>query len=105
QKHRWVKGGQGLKAIGYLIFITGLLAHLSMVAALFVLPIFPALLVIAIKWSADLLIIVPVLARTRMQMLLKYFPIYEVYLALFVFSMPVLIAQRNVKWKGRVYRH
>ena len=105
QKHRWVKGGEGLKAIGYLIFIIGLLANLAMITSLFILPVFAALLVIAIKWSADLLIILPVLARTRMQSLLKYFPIYEVYLALFVFSMPVMIAQKNVKWKGRVYRH
>ncbi len=105
QKHRWVKGGEGLRAVGYLIFILGLLANLAMVTALFVLPIPAALAVIAVKWSADLLIVLPVLARTRMQALLKYFPVYQVYLALFVFSMPVMIAQKNVKWKGRVYRH
>jgi len=105
QKHRWVKGGQGLKALGYFIVFIGLLSNLAMIAALFVLPLAAALLVIAIKWSADLLVILPVLARTRMNVLLKYFPIYEIYQALFVFSMPVMIAQKNVKWKGRVYRH
>ena len=105
QKHRWVKGGEGLKAIGYLIFILGLLANLAMITAFIFLPVFPALVVIAIKWSADLLIILPTLARTRMQALLKYFPVYEIYLALFVFSMPIMIAQKNVKWKGRVYKH
>ncbi len=105
QKHRWVKGGEGLKAVGYLIFLLGLLANLAMVLAFFFLPIIAAIAVIVIKWSADLLIILPVLARTRMQALLKYFPVYEVYLALFVFSMPIMIAQKNVKWKGRVYKH
>ncbi len=105
QKHRWVKGGEGLKAVGYLIFILGLLSNIAMITAFIFLPLIAALAVIAIKWSADLLIILPVLARTRMQALLKYFPAYEVYLALFVFSMPVMIAQKNVKWKGRVYRH
>jgi cellulose synthase/poly-beta-1,6-N-acetylglucosamine synthase-like glycosyltransferase len=105
QKHRWVKGGEGLKAIGYLIFIIGLLAHAAMVLALFFLPLGAACAVIGIKWSADLLIILPVLARTRMQALLKYFPIYEVYLVFFIFSMPVMMAQKNVKWKGRVYKH
>jgi cellulose synthase/poly-beta-1,6-N-acetylglucosamine synthase-like glycosyltransferase len=105
QKHRWVKGGEGLKAVGYLIFIIGMLAHLAMVLALFVLPLPVALAVIGIKWSADLVIILPVLARTRKQELLKFFPVYEIYLALFVFSMPIMIAQKNVKWKGRVYKH
>jgi len=105
QKHRWVKGGEGLKAFGYVIFIIGLLGNLAMVTALFTLPVVAALAVIAIKLSADLLVIVPILARTRMQELLKFFPVYEIYLALFVFSMPIMILQKNVKWKGRVYRH
>lgn len=105
QKHRWVKGGQSLKAIGYLIFGIGLVGNLAMLTALFILPLWPALLVIAIKWAADLLIIMPVLARTKMERLLTYFPLYELYLALFVFSMPAMIMQKNVKWKGRVYKH
>ncbi|MDP4199795.1 MAG: glycosyltransferase [Bacteroidota bacterium] len=105
QKHRWVKGGESLKALGYLIFIIGLLGHAAMIAALFVLPVAAALAVIAIKWSADLLIILPVLTRTSKQSLLKFFPIYEVYLALFIFSMPIMMMQKNVKWKGRVYKH
>jgi 1,2-diacylglycerol 3-beta-glucosyltransferase len=105
QKHRWVKGGQGLKAIGWVIFILGLFGNGSMIVAPFFLPLWPALAIIAIKWLADLLIIFPVLAATRKLELLKYFPIYELYLFLFVFSMPVMILQRNVKWKGRVYKH
>jgi len=105
QKHRWVKGGQKLKALGWLIFIFGLLGNLAMILAFFVLPFFAALLVVLIKWSADLFIILPVLTRARMQHLLKYFIFYEPYLSLFVFSMPIMIMQKNVKWKGRVYKH
>lgn len=105
QKHRWVKGGEGLKAIGYLIYITGLLGNLAMFAALFVLPLPAALAVIALKWSSDLLIILPILARTRRNYLLKYFPLYEVYLFFFVLSMPFMMLQKNVTWKGRVYKH
>jgi 1,2-diacylglycerol 3-beta-glucosyltransferase len=105
QKHRWVKGGQGLKAIGYVIFAIGLLGNLAMATALFALPIAAALMVILIKWAGDLLIILPVLIRTRQVRLLIYFPIYEIYLFLFVFSMPIMMMQKNVKWKGRVYQH
>jgi len=105
QKHRWVKGGENLKALGYLIFFIGILGNLAMVTALFTLPLIAAVVVIAIKWSADLLVILPVLARTRKSALLKYFPVYEIYLATFVFSMPIMIMQKNVKWKGRVYQH
>ncbi len=105
QKHRWVKGGEGLKFVGYVIFILGLLAQLAMVTAFIVLPFPIALATVAIKWSADLLVIVPVLTRTRKLSLLKYYPVYEIYLALFVFSMPIMLAQKNVKWKGRVYRN
>ncbi len=105
QKHRWVKGGEGLKFVGYVIFIIGMLAHLAMVLAFFVLPIATAFAVIGIKWAADLLIILPVLVRTGKQSLLKFFPIYEIYLALFIFSMPIMLMQKNVKWKGRVYKH
>jgi cellulose synthase/poly-beta-1,6-N-acetylglucosamine synthase-like glycosyltransferase len=105
QKHRWVKGGQRLKFVGYLIFIIGLLGNLAMVLAPFLLPFRSAFLVIAIKWVADALVILPVLNRTRKWFLLTYFPLYEIYLPLFVFMMPVMIAQKNVKWKGRVYQH
>jgi 1,2-diacylglycerol 3-beta-glucosyltransferase len=105
QKHRWVKGGQDLKAFGYLIFGIGFLGNLSMILAPFLLPAFAAIIVILIKWAADLLIIVPVLTRVRKARLLRYFPMYELYLALFVFSMPVMIMQKNVVWKGRVYKH
>jgi 1,2-diacylglycerol 3-beta-glucosyltransferase len=104
QKHRWVKGGEALKGLGYLIVFIGLLGNLAWLSAIFALPLFAALLVIAIKWSADLLVIVPIVASTRKTDLLKFFPIYEIYLALFVFSMPIMIMQKNVKWKGRVYR-
>ncbi len=104
QKHRWVKGGQSLKAIGYVIFAIGLLGNLAMAAALFVLPLAAALMVILIKWAGDLLIILPVLVRTRQVRLLRYFPVYEIYLFLFVFSMPVMMMQKNVKWKGRIYK-
>jgi 1,2-diacylglycerol 3-beta-glucosyltransferase len=105
QKHRWVKGGQSLKAIGYLIFGIGLLGNLAMLLAPFFLQAMAALLVILIKWAADLLIIMPVLTKVRKVHLLKYFPVYELYIALFVFSMPVMIMQKNVVWKGRVYKH
>jgi cellulose synthase/poly-beta-1,6-N-acetylglucosamine synthase-like glycosyltransferase len=105
QKHRWVKGGEELKALGYLIFIMGLAGNIAMMSALFFLPIPAALGVIGLKWSADLLVILPVLARTQRNDLLKYFPLYEIYLFFFVLSMPVMIMQKNVKWKGRVYRH
>ena len=82
-----------------------LLANLAVVSAFFVLPPIMALITIGIKWAADLCIILPVLARTRKLSLLKFFPLYEIYLVLFVFSMPIMMAQKNVKWKGRVYRH
>ena len=105
QKHRWVKGGEGLKFTGYVIFVMALLANLAVVLAFFMLPPMMAVITIAIKWAADLCIIIPVLARTRKLSLLKFFPLYEIYLVLFVFSMPIMMSQKNVKWKGRVYRH
>jgi 1,2-diacylglycerol 3-beta-glucosyltransferase len=103
QKHRWVKGGQSLEALGYLIFILAALSNLAMIAAPFLLPLPVALAVIGVKWFADLLMILPVVSVTRTQYLLKWFPIYELYLALFIFSIPIMLMQKNVKWKGRVY--
>ncbi len=105
QKHRWVKGGQSLKFIGYVILVSATLGNLAMFSALFLLPLATALTVIAIKWAADLCIIMPVLGRTKKWTLLKFFPLYELYLSLFVFSIPVMLMQKNVKWKGRVYKH
>ncbi len=105
QKHRWVKGGEGLKFVGYVIFIMALLAHLAVILAFFMLPPMIAILTIGIKCGADLCIILPVLIRTHKLSLLKYFLAYEIYLLFFVFSMPIMMAQKNVKWKGRVYKH
>jgi cellulose synthase/poly-beta-1,6-N-acetylglucosamine synthase-like glycosyltransferase len=105
QKHRWVKGGQGLKALGWLIFILGFLGNLTMILAPIFLPAFAAILVIFAKWSADLLILVPVLTKLRMTRLLWYFPLYELYLFFFVVSIPAMVLKKNVVWKGRLYKH
>ena len=104
QKHRWVKGGEGLKLYGYVIFALGLLGQAAMIAAPFVLPLTTALVVIGLKWLADLSISIQILKHTRHRELLAFFPIYEIYLALFIFSMPIMLLQKDVKWKGRVYR-
>jgi cellulose synthase/poly-beta-1,6-N-acetylglucosamine synthase-like glycosyltransferase len=104
QKQRWVKGGQGLKGIGYLIVGLGLFGNLAMMLALFLLPLPAALATIFVKLCADLLVVLPVLARTRMNTLLRYFLAYEIYLTFYVLVIPIMLSQKKVKWKGRVYQ-
>jgi cellulose synthase/poly-beta-1,6-N-acetylglucosamine synthase-like glycosyltransferase len=104
QKQRWVKGGQGLKGVGYLIVGLGLFGNVALMLALFLLPLPAAIATILIKLSADLLVVLPVLARTRMMILLKYFLAYEIYLTFYVLCIPIMLSQKKVKWKGRVYQ-
>ena len=105
QKHRWVKGGEGLKGFGYSIVILGLAGNISMMLALFYLSLPLALLVIGIKWLADFAVMYPVLSTSNHRGLMKFFPLFELYFPFFVLSMPIMIMQKNVKWKGRVYKH
>ena len=93
-----------MKGIGYLIVGLGLFGNLAMMLAPFLLPLPAALATIAVKLSADLLVVLPVLARTRSMPLLKYFLPYEIYLTLYVLVIPVMLSQKKVKWKGRVYQ-
>ena len=103
QKHRWVIGGKDIKVMGKIILLLGFIGAFTLIAAPFVLPLKFALAAIAVKFLGDLLIIYPVLRSLKQMKLIWFLFVYQLYLFFFLFCVPILYIQKDVKWKGRVY--
>ena len=103
QKHRWVTGGKDIGPPGWIIIGLGFIGAFAMVLAPFVLPFTFVMLVLALKFIADLFILVPTLRSINKLSLLLYFPLYQLYLFSFLMCVPILYFQKDVLWKGRVF--
>ncbi len=103
QKHRWVIGGKDIRVMGKIILLLGFIGAFTLIAAPFVLPLKLALLVIAVKFFGDLLIIYPTLSGMKQMKLIWFLPVYQLYLFFFLLCVPILYLQKEVRWKGRVY--
>ncbi len=104
QKHRWVEGGKKIGPPGWVIIILGFIGAFTMVLAPFALPCNFVLLVLGVKFCADILILLPTLRSLRKVSLLIYLPLFQLYLFTFLMCVPILYFQKDVLWKGRVFR-
>jgi cellulose synthase/poly-beta-1,6-N-acetylglucosamine synthase-like glycosyltransferase len=103
QKHRWVIGGKDIGPPGWIIIILGFIGAFTMVLAPFILPLNFLLIVLGLKFAADLFILIPSLRSLRRLSLLPYFPLFQIYLFSFLMCVPILYFQKDVLWKGRIF--
>jgi cellulose synthase/poly-beta-1,6-N-acetylglucosamine synthase-like glycosyltransferase len=104
QKNRWVQGGKDIGWFGALILAFGYVGIVILLGAPFLSSSWLIFTVIGAKCLADAILLVPTLHAIGRLRTIYYFPLYQVYLLFFLLCVPILYFQRNVKWKGRVYR-
>jgi cellulose synthase/poly-beta-1,6-N-acetylglucosamine synthase-like glycosyltransferase len=104
QKQRWVQGGKSIGVPGWIIIIVGFIGVLLLLLLPFACSVSFALTFLGLKYLGDLLILFPTLRSIRRLNILLYLPIYQLYLVFFLLCVPILYFQRDVTWKGRVYK-
>lgn len=103
QKHRWGRGGRESSFSGYSILIVAFLMLVAFCVAPFVSPT-AWIVVWGVKFVADLLLLVPVLKELRLLSSLRSFLPFQFYFIVQAVVVPLLIVNRNVTWKGRVFK-
>ncbi len=104
QRRRWFVGGRGMTASRVLAFAGIYLFHLALAAGVWLSdPLLWAAL-LAIKLTADYLLVLPALIALKQHRLTPYWLHFEVYLCLYVLILPVLALFRpRISWKGRMF--
>ena len=103
QKHRWGRGGMESSLHGYSILLLAFLMLLALTIAPFVSPLAWAI-VWGTKFCADLLLLLPVMKELRQMGGLQGFIPFQFYFIVQAVVVPILLPNRNVTWKGRVFR-
>lgn len=103
QKHRWGRGGMESTLHGYSILIIAFLMLIALCTAPFVSPLAWGI-VWGTKFVADLILLAPVMRELRMMESLKSFVPFQFYFIVQALVVPMLLSNRNVMWKGRVFR-
>lgn len=103
QKKRWAVGGLKVPPGGFSIMFWGFFTNLCVLLT----PVFfsPSwLYLVLFKISIDFFVLYPVHRILGITKNLKYFPLYQIYYLIYVIMLPfILLLNRKVKWKGRVY--
>jgi 1,2-diacylglycerol 3-beta-glucosyltransferase len=104
QKHRWGKGGLGMKPSGFAVMAIGFGLN-ALVLILFLFGNAPlAAASIFLKMAADFGFLSTVLSRLNRRHLLKHFLAFEVYFFSYVLFLPFIVFfGGRVIWKGRDY--
>ncbi len=101
QKKRWFRGGAGINSLGY---ITGILLYLTNTVLLtgwiYLHPL-AYLLFFILKSYSELILILPVYKRLEIKKLLKYYPLFSIYFALYGIILPItFLTGKKINWKG-----
>lgn len=103
QKHRWGRGGMESTPHGYSILVVAFLMLCALLAAPFVSP-----LAWGVAWGtkflADVLLLAPVARRLGVLSGLSAFIPFQFYFLAQALIVPIMVANPNVVWKGRVFQ-
>jgi cellulose synthase/poly-beta-1,6-N-acetylglucosamine synthase-like glycosyltransferase len=105
QRLRWVKGGRGTSAWGYILMTVSFLAHAGMCTPLLT-GVHDSLVLgaIASVLLADFVFLLRLLKRFRLVKLILYFPLFEFFYLLYTLFFAVLfLLPVKVIWKDRSY--
>lgn len=102
QKKRWFRGGAGINLLGYILGGLMYIVNLVLVSGLFYLNPFVYLEFLILKFISDLIIMLPVYNNIGLKGLLRYFPLFQLYFALYGLLLPLtFISGYKIDWKGR----
>ncbi|MDB5036400.1 MAG: hypothetical protein JWQ98_3641 [Chlorobi bacterium] len=103
QKQRWSRGGMENTVPGYTIFIVAFLGLMAFTLAPFV-STTAWIIVWAIKFGFDLMMMFPNMRRLGLGRQLRYFLLFEFYFVAQALVTPIFLMNKTVVWKGRAYR-
>ena len=103
QKKRWAVGGIDAPPLGFFLMGWAFLINLFVLAT----PIFLSdiwIYLVVFKISNDFFVLLPIHQRLGLQKNLKYFLLFEIYYIVYVVFLPFMVLlNKKVKWKDRVY--
>ena len=103
QKKRWAVGGIDTPPIGIGLMFWSFVSNLFILLTPFFFSAAWTYLVF-FKIAIDFFVLLPVHQRLGLQKNLKYFLVFEIYYIIYVLVLPfVILFNKKVKWKDRVY--
>lgn len=102
QKKRWFRGGLGINWLGYLLGFILYLSNLFFVSGFLFLDIKTYLFLLSVKVISELILIIPVYKIFNYKGLLIYYPLFQIYFALYGLLLPfTFVTGKKITWKGR----
>ena len=102
QKKRWFKGGLGINFLGWLLGFEMYAVNIILLFGFLFLNMYLYLTLIAIKFISELLIMLPVYYKLGFKNIMKYFPIFQIYFALYGLLLPfTFLLNPKIIWKDR----
>jgi cellulose synthase/poly-beta-1,6-N-acetylglucosamine synthase-like glycosyltransferase len=104
QKKRWFKGGLKINFLGYILGIEMYIINIILLTGFIYMPLPLYFTCVGVKILAELLIMVPLMYRLKLDGLLKFFPVYQVYFAWYGVTLPFFfLFGKKIVWKGRKF--
>ena len=102
QKKRWFRGGAGINILGLLTGILLYTMSIVLLTGFLYIPFITYLFIILIKAISELLIVIPTYKKLEIKGLIRYFPLFQIYFALYGISLPFTFFTGNrIIWKDR----
>jgi cellulose synthase/poly-beta-1,6-N-acetylglucosamine synthase-like glycosyltransferase len=104
QKRRWFRGGTGINLLGYITGLCMYAVNIVLLTGFLYAPLKVYVLFVALKLISELLIILPVYNRAGFSKLMAYYPLFQLYFAVYGVLLPLsFVAGKSIKWKGVKY--
>jgi cellulose synthase/poly-beta-1,6-N-acetylglucosamine synthase-like glycosyltransferase len=104
QKKRWFRGATGINYLGFILGIELYAMNFLLLFGFLLINPLAYLILISIKVISELLITIPVYNKLKIRKLLKYFPLFQIYFAVYGLLLPVsFIFGKGISWKERKF--
>ncbi|MCE1165443.1 MAG: glycosyltransferase [Bacteroidetes bacterium] len=101
QKKRWFRGGADINILGYLLGIELYIMNLFLMTGFLLTDFTFYAGVVLLKIISELIIIIPVYNMLKYKNLMYYFPLFQLYFAVYGLLLPfTFITGKKVVWKG-----
>lgn len=102
QKKRWFRGGLKINSLGYISGFLMYVINLFLLTGFIIAPTGIYLLLIALKFISDWIIIYPVAEKFKMKNILWNFILFEIYFMIYGLLLPfTFITGKEINWKER----
>lgn len=102
QKKRWFRGGTDINSLGYLLGFLLYASNLILLFGILFLSPLTYLIFISLKMFSELLIMLPVYRKFNYSNLILYFPLFQVYFAIYGLLLPfTFLLGYKIIWKDR----